>query len=75
MSAQETILITGMSCGHCVKAVTKALQQVAGVEAVEVSLGKANVRFDNAKASKASLVKVIERAGYSVSTRGAHESN
>lgn len=68
MSAQETILIEGMSCGHCVKAVTKALQQVTGVEAVEVTLGKANVRFDNAKASKTGLVKAIERAGYSAST-------
>jgi copper chaperone len=68
MSAQETILIEGMSCGHCVKAVTKALQQVAGVETVEVSLGKANVRFDNAKASKASLVEAVEQAGYSAST-------
>ena len=30
--------ITGMTCGHCVAAVKKALAAVPGVEAVEVTL-------------------------------------
>ncbi|MFD2112217.1 CopZ family metallochaperone [Thiorhodococcus fuscus] len=30
--------VTGMSCMHCVGAVTKALQQVPGVDQAEVSL-------------------------------------
>ena len=32
------LAITGMTCGHCVAAVKKALAAVPGVEAVEVTL-------------------------------------
>ncbi len=35
---QTTITITGMTCGHCTAAVTKALQSIPGVERAEVSL-------------------------------------
>ena len=35
----QTILkISGMTCGHCVSAVNRALQQVPGVETVDVIL-------------------------------------
>jgi len=33
-----TLSIEGMTCGGCVKSVTNALNQVAGVQAVDVSL-------------------------------------
>ena len=33
-----TLAITGMTCGHCVAAVKKALAAVPGVETVEVTL-------------------------------------
>ncbi len=33
-----TLQITGMTCGHCVAAVTAALKAVPGVESVEVNL-------------------------------------
>ena len=32
--------VEGMTCNHCVMAVTKALKKVPGVEKVEVSLEK-----------------------------------
>ena len=36
-----TLNVSGMTCNHCVMAVTKALSEVAGVEAADVSLEKA----------------------------------
>lgn len=35
---ETKIKVTGMSCMHCVGAVTKALENVPGVEKAEVSL-------------------------------------
>ena len=32
--------VRGMHCGGCVKSVTRAVSQLPGVQAVEVSLGK-----------------------------------
>jgi len=37
-SGHVALAITGMTCGHCVAAVKKALAAVPGVEAVEVTL-------------------------------------
>jgi copper chaperone CopZ len=58
------IRVTGMTCMHCVSAVTKALQAVPGVEKAEVSLdeGWATVTGD---AEPAQLLAAIEAEGYS----------
>ena len=37
---RKTLKIEGMMCQHCVARVTKALQEVEGVESVEVDLKK-----------------------------------
>ena len=38
MSVTSTYNVTGMTCEHCVNAVTGELQQLAGVSAVRVDL-------------------------------------
>ncbi len=38
MSKQINLTITGMSCGHCVQAVSRALLGVTGVESASVDL-------------------------------------
>ena len=38
MSSQQTYLVEGMTCEHCVKAVTSELSELDGVTAVEVDL-------------------------------------
>ena len=38
MSSQQTYLVEGMTCEHCVKAVTSELSELDGVLAVEVDL-------------------------------------
>lgn len=59
-----TIDISGMSCGHCVASVKKALEQVDGVQVEQVAIGKATVLADAAKAP--SIRDAIEDAGYEV---------
>lgn len=60
--------VEGMSCGHCVAAVTRALQEVDAGAKVDVDLGTQTVRVQ----SSASLDKVreaVEEAGYPVLNR------
>jgi copper chaperone len=58
-----TLSVTGMTCGHCAQSVTKALQAVAGVENVSVSLDTGRARVDG-KASPGVLIRAIEEEGY-----------
>jgi copper chaperone len=60
--------VRGMHCGGCVKSVTRAVSQVPGVQAVEVSLdkGTASVQYDGAVAP-AAIVAAIEAAGFEAS--------
>jgi copper chaperone CopZ len=47
--------------------VTKALNQLNGVQNVQVDLGKGEVRFENTKAvATDQIVKAITNAGYEV---------
>jgi copper chaperone len=64
--ATAELKIEGMTCEGCVKSVTRALQGVAGVERVDVSLpeGKAEVTYDPRKAALADFRHAVERAGY-----------
>lgn len=59
----KTLQIKGMTCEHCVHAVTKALKGVAGVDSVSVDLGAGRARIDGA-ADPASLVRAVEKQGY-----------
>lgn len=52
--------IEGLSCGHCVNAVTTILKEIKGVESVIVSLsGSAFVEFDEKTVSIDDLKKAI----------------
>ena len=63
----KEILIEGMMCGHCVNHVTKALEGLEGVSAVEVSLddNKASIQADGSVADEA-IKDAIAEAGYEV---------
>ena len=58
--------IAGMSCNHCVMAVTKQLGQVDGVHANEVKIGSASIEYDEAKTSEPKIALAIESLGYQV---------
>lgn len=59
--------VKGMSCQHCVMSVTKALNQLEGIQNVQVDLEKGEVRFENIKAiANDQIIKAITDAGYEV---------
>ncbi|GAB6182846.1 heavy-metal-associated domain-containing protein [Thermodesulfovibrio hydrogeniphilus] len=57
------IYIEGMTCQHCVKRVTQALEK-AGVEESEVQIGEAVITFDENKTNLQIISKSLEDAGY-----------
>lgn len=64
-----TLNIEGMTCGGCVRSVTRVLSEITGVEKAEVSLEQAHavVTFDESKTSVSALKEAVEDAGYDVS--------
>ncbi len=62
--SQTTLKIDGMSCGHCVNSVKKALQSVDGVTGEQVAIGSATVEYDPQVASPEKLVDAVRDAGY-----------
>ena len=58
-----TIKVTGMTCGHCVASVTKALQKVPGVQSADVSLEKAQAVVKGS-ADAQTLIKAVKDEGY-----------
>jgi len=62
-----TIKVTGMSCQHCVMAVTKALSGIEGISNVKVSLEKGEASFDEATpVDRAVIEDRIKDAGYDI---------
>lgn len=63
----KTIKVKGMSCQHCVKAVTKALEEINGISDVRVDLGKGEASFNEAAPIDAEIIKgKIAKAGFEV---------
>ena len=56
--------IDGMSCGHCLNAVNRALAEMPGVEVDTVNIGRAEVRYDVARVSRGQLEAAVADAGY-----------
>lgn len=60
-----TLKIDGMHCEHCVAAVTKALESLPGVSAVQVSLERGEAQLDAAAGLNEALFKsAVEGAGF-----------
>lgn len=64
-----TLVITGMTCGHCVMAAKKSLAAVPGVADVAVTLDppRAVVTFDPAKADADRFAAAVRDAGFPAS--------
>jgi copper chaperone CopZ len=56
--------IEGMSCDHCVRRVTKALEGTPGVTVKSVQVGSATVDYDGTPESAGAIVASLDRAGY-----------
>lgn len=63
----KTITVEGMSCQHCVMAVTKALNGIEGITDVKVDLASGRVTFEETKAvAQETIATAIKKAGYDV---------
>ncbi len=61
----ETIKVKGMSCQHCVQAVTRALNGVEGLENVQVDLDSGQASYDTVKPVDQETIKAaVKEAGY-----------
>ena len=61
-----TITISGMSCGHCLNAVNKALSAVPGITVKSVQIGRVELLVPNAPDAAGPAQAAIEAAGYKV---------
>jgi copper chaperone len=61
---QATIYIEGMSCGHCLNAVNRALSSVPGVRIDAVRIGRADVSYDETTTTASDLENAVVEAGY-----------
>lgn len=59
-----TLHIEGMSCGHCLNAVNRALGAVPGVRIEEVRIGRADVSYDESVTDPSQLEAAVAEAGY-----------
>ncbi len=63
------IRVKGMSCSHCVAAMTKAMNSLAGVSNVKVDLASGRVSYDSAATiSREDLDRVVKAAGFELLT-------
>lgn len=61
-----TMDITGMSCGHCVASVSKAIKALDGVAESRVEIGSAAVEYDPDRISPPQIAQAIADEGYVV---------
>ena len=68
MAEQIAVPVLGMSCGHCVARVEKALRGVAGVSDVSVSLeaAEATITYDPTLAGLDDFRAAVSEAGYQI---------
>lgn len=64
-STVETFTVVGMTCEHCVRAVTGALQALPGVARVEVDLASGTATIESAApVPRPSVAAAVDEAGY-----------
>jgi copper chaperone len=63
----KSIKINGMSCQHCVMAVTKAIAALDGVKDVNVDLMSGMATYEEVKAVDPNVVAAaVKKAGYEI---------
>ncbi len=67
ITMRRTYTVTGMTCGHCVNAVTTELSKLPGVEAVEVDLATGAVGVESTQPlDDAAVREAVDEAGYAL---------
>ncbi len=60
------IAVDGMSCQHCVMRVKRAVEGLAGVKDLSVSIGEVKVTFDESVVRKEDIEGAIVKSGYKI---------
>lgn len=65
---KTTLIVKGMSCGHCVKAVEGSVGELEGVKSVAVNLSdsKVDVEYDASVVTLDAIKETIDDQGYDV---------
>jgi copper chaperone len=64
----STYTVTGMTCGHCVAAVTEELTKLDGVTGVDVDLASGRVTVESeTELDEDEVEAAVDEAGYSLS--------
>jgi copper chaperone len=66
-----TLHIEGMSCGHCLNAVSHALAALPGVQVDSVRIGRAELRYDESVTTPSLIETAVAEAGYRASGSAA----
>lgn len=66
--AKDIIHVDGMSCEHCVNAITKAVSALPGVSGVDVNLsgGTVTADYDSTQITLEIIKAEIEEQGYDI---------
>lgn len=61
-----SLSIDGMTCGHCVAAVKRALEAVPGVQVSDVAIGSARIQLPEpaTEAQREAVLESVRDAGY-----------
>lgn len=67
MPVTTTYTVTGMTCAHCVNAVTQELSGIVGVETVDVDIATGSVTVVSAAGLDVGTVRdAVDEAGYTL---------
>ena len=61
---QINLNVQGMTCGSCIKHVTKALESLNGVESVDVDLQSGRVQVSRTSNQSDDLIHALDEEGY-----------
>jgi copper chaperone len=66
--AKVTLKVSGMSCGHCVKAIEGSVGELEGVDkvAVDLSAGEVTVEYNESVVTLDKIKETIDDQGYDV---------
>jgi copper chaperone len=62
----EILTLSGMHCGHCVRAVEEVLTATEGIRKYSVVIGSAEIHVDEDWAGIQDLTAELDREGYQV---------
>lgn len=63
---EHSYTVQGMTCAHCVAAVSEQVGDIPGVEQVEVDLESGSLTFQGGDIDPSAVRAAVEEAGYSL---------